>query len=73
MYCIKAFIYEGFKEFKFKEFIISIVVFFINSPCFYTSMYFTGGCPFYPLAPCLTEMYATKPWVFRLFILAWSV
>ena len=27
----------------------------VNSPCFHTSMHFTGGSPFHVLAPCLTN------------------
>ena len=27
----------------------------VNSPCFHTSMHFTGGSPFYVLAPCLSQ------------------
>ena len=27
----------------------------VNSPCFHTSMHFTGGSPFYALAPCLKK------------------
>ena len=28
----------------------------VNSPCFHTSMHFTGGSPFYAFAPCLKSL-----------------
>ena len=31
-----------------------------NSPCFHTSMHFTGGSPFYALASCLRKARITK-------------